>query len=83
MNKSAASRVKLTLCLVSGITYVLVYRTDKYKKLTAEVEKDSKKCKLKNCIVEKLCNYRYFVADSELHNSFISGIAIICWQHDN
>lgn len=27
-----------------GITYLLVYRTDKYKKLTAEVEKDSKKC---------------------------------------
>lgn len=28
-----------------GITYLLVYRTDKYKKLTAEVEKDSKRCK--------------------------------------
>ena len=33
------------LCF-KGITYLLVYRTDKYKKLTAEVEKDSKKCKL-------------------------------------
>ena len=33
--------------VISGITYVLVYRTDKYKKLTAEVEKDSKKCELK------------------------------------
>lgn len=29
-----------------GITYLLVYRTDKYKKLTAEVEKDSKKCEV-------------------------------------
>ena len=28
----------------TGVTYLLVYRTDKYKKLTAEVEKDSKKC---------------------------------------
>ena len=30
---------------LSGITYLLVYRTDKYKKLKAEVEKESKKCK--------------------------------------
>lgn len=30
---------------VSGITWVLVYRTDKYKRLKAEVEKQSKKCK--------------------------------------
>ena len=36
-----------------GITYLLVYRTDKYKKLTAEVEKDSKKC-------EYLCYCRVF-----------------------
>ena len=27
-----------------GITYLLVYRTDKYKKLKAEAEKHSKKC---------------------------------------
>ncbi|CAH3037480.1 calcium load-activated calcium channel-like [Pocillopora verrucosa] len=32
-----------TALLSEGITYLLVYRTDKYKKLTAEVEKDSKK----------------------------------------
>lgn len=30
---------------VSGITWVLVYRTDKYKRLKAEVEKQSKKRK--------------------------------------
>lgn len=35
--ESVASRV-------SGITWVLVYRTDKYKRLKAEVEKQSKKC---------------------------------------
>jgi predicted CDP-diglyceride synthetase/phosphatidate cytidylyltransferase len=33
---------------ISAITYLLVYRTDKYKKLKAEVEKHSKKCKLCN-----------------------------------
>ncbi len=27
-----------------GLTYLLIYRTEKYKKLTAEVEKHSKKC---------------------------------------
>ncbi len=33
-------------CSVStGITWVLVYRTDKYKRLKAEVEKQSKKRK--------------------------------------
>jgi hypothetical protein len=30
---------------ILGITWVLVYRTDKYKRLKAEVEKQSKKCK--------------------------------------
>lgn len=35
------------MCLyISGITWVLVYRTDKYKRLKAEVEKQSKKCEL-------------------------------------
>ncbi|KXJ29559.1 calcium load-activated calcium channel [Exaiptasia diaphana] len=33
----------VTACLSEGITYLLVYRTEKYKKLKAEVEKDSKK----------------------------------------
>lgn len=34
------------LCVFSsGITWVLVYRTEKYKKLKAEVEKQSKKRK--------------------------------------
>ena len=31
-------------CNSQGITYLLVYRTDKYKKLKAEVEKHCKKC---------------------------------------
>jgi hypothetical protein len=31
--------------LAEGLTWVLVYRTDKYKRLKAEVEKQSKKCK--------------------------------------
>uniref|UniRef100_A0A8D0ELU7 Calcium load-activated calcium channel n=1 Tax=Strix occidentalis caurina TaxID=311401 RepID=A0A8D0ELU7_STROC len=34
-----------TALLAEGITWVLVYRTDKYKRLKAEVEKQSKKCK--------------------------------------
>ncbi|XP_029394561.1 calcium load-activated calcium channel [Mus pahari] len=33
-----------TALLAEGITWVLVYRTDKYKRLKAEVEKQSKKC---------------------------------------
>ncbi|KAI2520260.1 transmembrane and coiled-coil domains 1 [Homo sapiens] len=32
-----------TALLAEGITWVLVYRTDKYKRLKAEVEKQSKK----------------------------------------
>ena len=39
----------LLVCLkycISGITYLLLYRNDKYKKLKAEVEKHCKKCKL-------------------------------------
>ncbi|XP_029818082.1 calcium load-activated calcium channel [Manacus vitellinus] len=35
------------LLFVSGITWVLVYRTDKYKRLKAEVEKQSKKLEKK------------------------------------
>lgn len=31
------------LILSTGITWVLVYRTEKYKRLKAEVEKQSKK----------------------------------------
>uniref|UniRef100_A0A803XWT9 Uncharacterized protein n=1 Tax=Meleagris gallopavo TaxID=9103 RepID=A0A803XWT9_MELGA len=39
----------LDMCwlFVSGITWVLVYRTDKYKRLKAEVEKQSKKLEKK------------------------------------
>uniref|UniRef100_A0A8C0BB14 Uncharacterized protein n=1 Tax=Buteo japonicus TaxID=224669 RepID=A0A8C0BB14_9AVES len=35
------------IVFVSGITWVLVYRTDKYKRLKAEVEKQSKKLEKK------------------------------------
>ena len=39
-----------TALLAEGITWVLVYRTDKYKRLKAEVEKQSKKCKYTNIL---------------------------------
>ncbi|XP_040264011.1 calcium load-activated calcium channel isoform X2 [Bufo bufo] len=42
-----------TALLAEGITWVLVYRTDKYKRLKAEVEKQSKKLeKKKEAITE-------------------------------
>lgn len=34
-----------TALLGEGLTYLLVYRTEKYQKLKGEVEKQSKKCK--------------------------------------
>lgn len=37
---------------VAGITWVLVYRTDKYKRLKAEVEKQSKKCEYSSFLSE-------------------------------
>lgn len=37
------------LCPPPGITWVLVYRTEKYKRLKAEVEKQSKKRKWLTC----------------------------------
>ncbi|KAJ8794758.1 hypothetical protein J1605_002962, partial [Eschrichtius robustus] len=39
-----------TALLAEGITWVLVYRTDKYKRLKAEVEKQSKKCEYGNIL---------------------------------
>ncbi|XP_031234858.1 calcium load-activated calcium channel [Mastomys coucha] len=39
-----------TALLAEGITWVLVYRTDKYKRLKAEVEKQSKKCEYGNTV---------------------------------
>lgn len=44
---------------VSGITWVLVYRTDKYKRLKAEVEKQSKKCKYSSDTGENVCSPCY------------------------
>lgn len=38
----------MSLLIFLGITWVLVYRTDKYKRLKAEVEKQSKKCEYGN-----------------------------------
>lgn len=32
--------------MLSGLTWLLVYRTEKFQKLKGEVEKQSKKCKL-------------------------------------
>ena len=37
----------LTALFSEGLTYLLIYRTEKYKKLTAEVEKNSKKLEKK------------------------------------
>lgn len=34
-----------TALLGEGLTWLMVYRTEKYQKLKAEVEKQSKKCK--------------------------------------
>ncbi|XP_032488800.1 calcium load-activated calcium channel isoform X1 [Phocoena sinus] len=45
-----------TALLAEGITWVLVYRTDKYKRLKAEVEKQSKKWKSRN--IRLLCRIR-------------------------
>jgi len=45
------------LSVSTGITWVLVYRTDKYKRLKAEVEKQSKKRKLYECM---MCHLHVF-----------------------
>ena len=34
-------------CVVQGVTWVLVYRTEKYQKLKSEIEKQSKKLEKK------------------------------------
>lgn len=34
-----------TAFLGEGVTYLMVYRTDKYQKLKVEIEKQTKKCK--------------------------------------
>lgn len=42
-----------------GLTYLLVYRTDTYKKLKLEIEKQTKKCKWTYKIVANLINVKY------------------------
>lgn len=37
--------------IFTGLTWLMVYRTEKYQKLKAEVEKQSKKCMMSNCII--------------------------------
>lgn len=63
---------------------MLVYRTDKYKKLTAEVEKDSKKCKLRACFyIEWNIHVQshlytvmvYTTCECFLHLTSVSGLA--------
>lgn len=44
--KHISRRISLIITNVAGLTWVLVYRTEKYQKLKGEVEKQSKKCKL-------------------------------------
>jgi len=47
----------LTVSIAEGLTYIMVYRTSKYKKLKAEVDKQSKKLeKRKEAIGESLTN---------------------------
>lgn len=57
--------------LISGLTWLMVYRTEKYQKLKAEVERQSKKCKSAECNLHKaeynICvvcsmNMKYFNA---------------------
>lgn len=42
-----------TAFLGEGVTYVLVYRTEKYQKLKVEIEKQTKKCK------ERIISFRH------------------------
>lgn len=52
----------------SGVTYILVYRTEKYKKLKSSIEKQTKKC---------MCtNFQYFLTISVL----LTVLAIIKFQ---
>ncbi|CAI9565666.1 unnamed protein product [Staurois parvus] len=44
-----------TALLAEGITWVLVYRTDKYKRLKAEVEKQSKKIGKEKGSYNRIC----------------------------
>lgn len=42
-----------TALLGEGLTWLLVYRTEKYQKLKTEVEKQSKRCKFSAVLVKK------------------------------
>lgn len=47
---------------ILGLTYLLVYKSDKYKKLKSEIERQSKKC--------KFCGF--LILEPDLHNlSFV------------
>uniref|UniRef100_A0A8C3TRC8 Calcium load-activated calcium channel n=1 Tax=Catharus ustulatus TaxID=91951 RepID=A0A8C3TRC8_CATUS len=61
-----------TALLAEGITWVLVYRTDKYKRLKAEVEKQSKKRKQHTTTgakIELVLPYKYLIMVSVLLNA--------------
>lgn len=38
-------KVIFSIFILIGLTWLMVYRTEKYQKLKAEIEKQSKKCK--------------------------------------
>lgn len=48
-----------TALLGEGLTWLMVYRTEKYQKLKAEVERQSKKCKYYGCFRSslKVCGF--------------------------
>lgn len=48
-----------TALLGEGLTWLMVYRTEKYQKLKTEVEKQSKKCKLEGVINFSICSLIY------------------------
>ena len=57
LGEGAYCAVVETLCNpeAAGLTWLLVYRTDKYQRLKTEVEKQCKK--RESCHVHMLCNY--------------------------
>lgn len=69
-------KVKNTLICFSGITWVLVYRTEKYKRLKAEVEKQSKKRKWFS--YTSICLYQISVWHWPFFLSPLSSLSVPC-----
>ncbi|TMW43350.1 hypothetical protein DOY81_011570, partial [Sarcophaga bullata] len=56
-----------TALLGEGLTWLLVYRTEKYQKLKGEVEKQSKKCK-GFLGIGLIVIHKHFAVDIVVHN---------------